>query len=153
MLNDGVSDDLREEAERIVQKFTEQELIFIDYDFKVTPSGFDMDFPEWVADQDGDASELKSLLPKIGKERIRYIFENPDKISQNELHEWVRNRFFSIPDDATTFVFVPIEITNGETGLAVIKSYGNIPGGEYELFDVFVNQDEADKSLDGTFWF
>ena len=58
------------------------------------------------------------------------------------------------PDsDATMYVFVPIETDNGEKGLAVIKSYGDIPGGEYELFDVFANQEEADKALEGKFWF
>lgn len=51
------------------------------------------------------------------------------------------------------YVFIPIETANGETGQAVIISYGDIPGGEYELFDVFANQAEADKALEGTFWF
>lgn len=152
MASNGVSDDLREEAEKIVQKFTEQELMFCDYYFKMTPSHFDIDFAELVADQDGGISELKPLLPDIGEDRLSYIFENPDKISQAELHEWIRNRFFSIPDDATTFVFVPIETANSAKGIAVIMDWGN-PGGEYELFDVFENQEETDKALEGTFWF
>jgi len=152
MPSDGVSDDLREEGERVLTKFIEQEMIFVDYDFKMTPF-MDLDFPDWVIGQDGDISELKTLLPDLDEERVSYIFQNPDEITQDELFEWARNLYPEPDSDATMYVFVPIEAANGETGLAVIKSYGDIPGGEYELCDVFANQAEADKAFEGTFWF
>ena len=153
MSSDGALNDLREEAERIVQKFSAQELVFSDYDFKWTPSDRDMDFAEWVADQDGGITELKTLLPDLDEERLSYIYQNPDEITQDELFEWARNLYTEPESDATMYVFVPIETAKGETGLAVIISYGDIPGGEYELFDVFANQGEADKAFEGTFWF
>lgn len=152
MLSDGVSDDLREEGERALTQFIEGEIVFADYDFNMTPSSA-LDFPDWVLDQDGDISELKNLLPNLDDERVSYIFKNPEKITQNELFEWARKLYPEAPSDATMFVFVPIQAANGETGLAVIMSYGDIPGGEYDLYGVFANQGEADKALEGTFWF
>lgn len=152
MPSDGVSDELRKEADRTLERYSEGEINFSDYDFNMTPS-MDLDFPDWVLDQGGDISELKNLLPDLEDERLSYIFENPDEITQDELFEWARNLYPEAPSDATMYVFVPIEADNGETGLAVIKSYGDIPGGEYELFDVFANQEAADKAFEGTFWF
>jgi hypothetical protein len=152
MASGGVSDDLRDEGERVLTQFIEGEMIFADYDFSMTPF-MALDFPDWVLGQDGDISELKTLLPGLDEERQSYIFQNPDEIAQDELFEWARNLYPEPDSDATMYVFVPIETDNSEKGLAVIKSYGDIPGGEYELFDVFVNQEEADKALEGKFWF
>ena len=152
MPSDGVSANLRDEGERTLERYSQGEIDFFDYDFKLTPF-MDLDFPDWVLGQDGDISELKTLLPDLDVERLSYIFQNPDEITQDELFEWARNLYPEPESDATMYVFVPIEAANGETGLAVIKSYGDIPGGEYELYGVFANQAEADKALEGTFWF
>jgi hypothetical protein len=152
MASGGVSDDLREEGERVLTQFIECKMIFADYDFSMTPF-MALDFPDWVLGQDGNISELKTLLPDLDEERQSYIFQNPDEIIQDEIFEWARNLYPEPDSDATMYVFVPIETDNGEKGLAVIKSYGDIPGGEYELFDVFANQEEADKALEGKFWF
>lgn len=152
MPSDGVSNELRKEGDRTLERYSEGEIDFFDYDFNMTPS-MDLDFPDWVLDQGGDISELRALLPDLDEERVSYIFENPHKITQDELFEWARNLYPEAPSDATMFVFVPIQAANGETGLAVIMSYGDIPGGEYELYGVFANQAEADKALEGTFWF
>ena len=72
---------------------------------------------------------------------------------KDELFKWGKNFFKDIPSNATFYFFIPINCSEGEGGIAVIMSYGDIPGGEYELYDVFRNRESADNALKDIFWF
>jgi hypothetical protein len=50
-------------------------------------------------------------------------------------------------------VFIPVEDAEDKQAVAVVISYGDIPGGEYELYGTFNNQSEAEESLQGTLWY
>jgi hypothetical protein len=58
-----------------------------------------------------------------------------------------------IPSDATYYFFIPVKSKNGEDGIALIMSYGDIPGGDYDLYGVFNNRESAYENLKDMFWF
>jgi hypothetical protein len=78
MLNDGVSDELRKEGDRTLERYSEGEINFFDYDFNMTLST-ELDFPDWVLDQGGDITELRALLPDLDEDRVAYIFKKPGR--------------------------------------------------------------------------
>ena len=124
-----------------------------DYEINIDVKG---EFEDWFYNTDGldeKSYDLSILIPGISSERLTKILENYNNIKKDELFKWGKNFFADIPSNATFYFFIPINCSEGEGGIAVIMSYGDIPGGEYELYDVFRNRESADNALKDIFWF
>ena len=122
------------------------------HDYEITIN-IEREFENWFYNIGENISEIINFITNITPRRIKEIEKNPEKISQEELFEWGKNYLSDIPSDATYFFFIPVKSKNGEDGIALIMSYGDIPGGEYDLYGVFNNRESAYENLKDMFWF
>ena len=160
MSQQNTSIALIEEAEKILEKFRDGLLRSIDYDFGMALPVTSPDFSDWIADldsyEDVDADDLegekkiiflKNFIPSATDERIIEILENPKLITEEETLQWQKLR---VKDDIYLdfYVLVPIESGDRESGAVIICDYSNIPGGEFEIVEVFSCIKEAKHYLE-----
>ena len=154
MTSKDIFTDLQAEGEKALKRYEAGKIAFMDHDFRFAHFG-PLEFEEWVRDWVESIDQLRACLPCIDEARLRVLFENPECVKAKERSIWADNCFAQTeaPSDATLFVFVPVTTPTGIDGVAVILSYGDIPGGEYDLYGVFIDQDAAYKDLKGTLWY
>lgn len=150
---------LYKEAEEVLEGFRDGSRYFMDYDFGVAIP-YRLEFHEWISDLedylDVDPKELKGekrfkmikrFFPAIDDDRLQYLIENPQSITEDESIAWRRILHQDDQNDADFLVLVPLELKSGEKGAAIICCYSNIPGGEYDLSSVFSSVEEGEEYL------
>lgn len=154
MIEKGVSQNLLEEGERTLERYELGEIDFMDHEWRFAHFGA-VDFTEWARDWIKTKTEIETSLPGLDSSRVQHLLKTPEDATAVELRIWAENVFSKTepPSGATLYVFIPIATIGGETGIAVVRDYGDIPGGEYDLFGVFESQQAADDSLKGTLWY
>jgi hypothetical protein len=152
MNSSEVSKGLQEAGADALEKVQMGDIDLFSHDYEIT-ANVEREFEWWCDDIGEDLSEIINFIPNINSQRIKEIEKNPQTITQGELFEWSKNYLLDIPSDSTFFFFIPIQSKDGEDGLALIMSYSEIPGGEYELYGVFKDRETADEDLKGMFWF
>jgi len=146
--------ELERKGQEILARYETGEIDFTDYEFRFAHFG-ELEFSDWVNDSSISADEVKACFPKNSDQRIQHLIENPDKILDEEREAWKQYYLANseAPSGASLFVFIPVLEGDDVQGIAVLTSYGDIPGGEYELHGVFNNQADADESLQGMLWY
>lgn len=146
--------ELERKGQEILERFEDGEIDFTDYEFRFAHLG-EPDFSEWVNDWITSADDVRACLPDVSDQRIQHLIENPDEILDEERQTWMQYYLANseVPSGASLFVFIPVQEGEEVQGIAVLISYGDIPGGEYELHGTFNNQSEAEESLQGIRWY
>ena len=145
--------ELERKGHEILERYEEGEIDFTDYEFRFAHL-CEPDFSEWVNDSIISADDVRACFPDISDQRLQHLIEKPDKIFNEERQTWVQYYLANSapPSGASLFVFIPVQEGEEVQGIAVLISYGDIPGGEYELHGTFNNQSEAEESLQGMPW-
>lgn len=158
MTNKDISESLRIEAEKALQGFRDGTLNFADY-----PCGSEipylLEFSEWIGyledylDVDSielqDENRLKTIkrfFPTTDYSRLLQLIANPESITDDESLEW-RRSLYKDQDGSNLLLLVAIETSSGETGVAIICSYSDIPGGEHDLVEIFSSVEEGEQYL------
>lgn len=146
--------ELERKGQEILERYEEGEIDFTDYEFRFAHLG-EPDFSEWANDWITSADDVRACLPDLSDQRIQHLMENPDEILDEERNAWMQYYLANseVPSGASLFVFIPVQEGEEVQSIAVLKSYGDIPGGEYELHGTFNNQSEAEESLRGILWY
>ena len=154
MISPCTPSELERKGQEILERFEAGEIDFTDYEFRFAHLG-EPDFSEWVNDWIISADDVRACFPDISEQRIQHLLENPDELLDEERQAWVQYYLANSapPSGASLFVFIPVEEGEDVQGIAVLMSYGDIPGGEYELYATFNNQSEAEESLHGILWY
>jgi hypothetical protein len=146
--------ELERKGLEILERYEAGEINFTDHEFRFAHLG-ELEFSNWVNDWSISADDVKAYFPKSSDQRIRHLIENPEEILDEEREAWVKFYLANSapPSGASLFVFIPVLEGGDLQGIAVLTSYGDIPGGEYELHGTFNNQSEAEESLQGMLWY
>ncbi len=155
----GISEALHKEAEKVLEEFRDGSRFFLDYEFGlVIPHR--LEFYEWIldigdyVDVDPIALEgknrfetIKRFLPTVDVRRLEHLIANPKSITEAESLEWRRALYQDDQQEADFLVLVPLQLTSGEMGAAIIFCYSNIPDGDYDLNAVFESIEEGEQYL------
>ena len=146
--------ELERKGQEILERYEAGEIDFTDYEFRFAHLG-ELEFSDWVNDWSISADDVKACFPKSSDQRIQHLIDNPDAILDEERQAWVQYYLANSapPSGASLFVFIPVLEGGDLQGIAVLISYGDIPGGEFELHGTFNNQSEAEESLRGILWY
>lgn len=149
-----VSEEFQKEAQHALELFRNGSLLFDDHEFALKVP-YRVDFEEWIShledyldinpeELEGEKyyQTIKYYFPKVAELRLRDLIANPQSITEDECLEW-RRCLYQEGDDADFLILRPLELSSGEVGSAVIVSYSNIPGGEYDLLEVFSSLEEG----------
>ena len=154
MISPCTPSELERKGKEILERYEAGEIDFTDYEFRFAHLG-EPDFSEWVNDWITSADDVRACLPDVSNQRIQHLIEKPNEILDEERKAWMQYYLVNseAPSGACLFVFIPVQEGEEVQGIAVLMSYGDIPGGEYELHGTFNNRSEAEESLHGTLWY
>jgi len=154
-----ISEAIRKAAEEALEGFRDGSLFFVDFEFRHAIP-YQLDFHEWIADLeaylDVDQTQLqgenlfetiKHYFPATDKTQLQNLIADPKSINEDESLEWRRSLYENDQDNADILVLIKLELACGEIGSAIICCYSNVPGGEYDLLEVFSSIEEGEKFL------
>lgn len=150
----GTPSELERKGQKILELYEAGEIDFTDHEFRFAHLD-ELDVTDLVQEGSISAEDIKLCFPDISNRRLQNFIENPDDISDEERETCVQYYLANseAPSSSALFVFIPVEDAEDKQAIAVVISYGDIPGGEYELYGTFNNQSEAEDSLQGTLWY